>query len=158
MSGFHHPLIAFALLAFLAPTFALAADPLPSTAADAAEFRTQAEQVRASMKAGGQYAEVPAQKQKRVDEQLVHLQAIYDKRGGKPATQRQETEIINVTSEINALLTGNEDERVVCEQVKKTGSNRHERVCQTVAQRSANRDGGKAALREIRPQGRSGSN
>lgn len=160
MSVRRHQLLALciAFFASLAPAFASAADPLASTAADAAEFRIQADGIRASMKEGGQYAEVPVEKQKRVGEQLEHLQAIYDKRGNKPATQRQEVEIINVTSEINALLTGNDDARVICEQVKKTGSNRHERICQTVAQRNANRDGGKAALREIRPQGRAGNN
>lgn len=139
-----------------APVFA--SSPFAATASDAEEFRVQAAEVRSSMKPGGRFADVTAKDQELVGKQLDRLQEIYDKRGSKPVTPRQQSVIVNATSEINALLTGDEDERVICEQVKKTGSNRPERVCQTVAQKKAIREESKKTLHESRPSGRMGGN
>jgi hypothetical protein len=158
MSFFGHSRFWSGLALLMAATACFAQDPLPATAENLAEFRSQADEIRAAMGAGGVYANLPADTRKRVNEQLSALEGIYTKRGDKPATQRQEVQIINATSEINALLTGREEERVICEQVKRIGSNRHDRVCQTVAQREANRKSSKAAMHEIRPAGRSGNN
>lgn len=160
MSGLRCRVFAFsvAFLASVATVPVLASSPFTATAADAAEFRVQAAEVRSAMKPGGRFADVSVENQALVVKQLDRLQEIYDKRGNKPASSRQEVAIVNATSEINALLTGNEDERVVCEQVKKIGSNRVERVCQTVAQRKAAQDEGKKTLHEFRPSGRVGNN
>jgi len=49
-------------------------------------------------------------------------------------------QVVNTLEWINAAITRAEDERLVCERVKLTGSNRPERVCKTVAQRNAERN------------------
>lgn len=146
------------VLASLVSAPAFANSPFAATASDAAEFRAQAADVRSSMKPGGRYADVSVKDQQLIGKQLDRLQEIYDKRGENPITPRQQTAIVNATSEINALLTGDEDQRVICEQVKKTGSNRPERVCQTMAQKKASREESKKTLHEYRPSGRMGGN
>lgn len=65
--------------------------------------------------------------------------------------------LVNASEEINAVLSGDEDQKLVCEQVRKLGSNRTEKVCLTVAQRKAAREAAKADMHERRPLGTRGS-
>ncbi len=63
---------------------------------------------------------------------------------GKTSTsdldERSRMELFNSLETIKAIVTSAEDDRMVCERVKRTGSNRPERVCKTVAQRRAERE------------------
>lgn len=129
---------------------------LDATSAD--DFRQQAQALRAEMAAGGKYAHLSAADQARIGKQLDRLQAVYDKRadGGSTSNKDQVT-LVNATEEINAALSGDEDQKLVCEQVRKLGSNRTEKVCLTIAQRNAAREAAKADMRERRPLGTRGS-
>ncbi len=49
--------------------------------------------------------------------------------------QRDQTQLFNSLEAISAIINRAEDERMVCERVRPTGSNRAQRVCKTVAQR-----------------------
>ena len=112
-----------------APEFAL-------DATSAEDFRQQAQQLRSEMAAGGKYANLAPADQARVGKQLDRLQKLYDKRAaGGSVSNADQVALVNASEEINAALSGDEDQRMVCEQVRKLGSNRTEKVCLTVAQR-----------------------
>ncbi len=132
----------------LASGLAVAAEPMPLSATSAAEFRQQAAQIRQDMQPGGQYAKVSTDGQTRVGKQLDVLQKLYDNRAeGKSFKKSDEVKLVNASEEINAILSGREDDRLVCEQVRKLGSNRTEKVCMTVAERRARQDEAKKDLR-----------
>lgn len=127
-------------------------------ATSAEDFRQQAQQLRVEMAAGGKYAHLVPADQARVGKQLDRLQAIYDKRAsGGSVSNLDQVALVNASEDINAALSGDEDQKMVCEQVRKLGSNRTEKVCLTVAQRNAAREAAKADMRERRPLGTKGS-
>lgn len=112
-----------------------AKEPFPLTAESTAEFRQQAEKLRNEM-ASGRYASLDSKDKKRVDKQLDRLDELYVKRGtGASVSNADTVALVNASSEINSVLSGDEDSRLVCEQVKKVGSNRTQKVCMTVAER-----------------------
>jgi hypothetical protein len=62
-------------------------------------------------------------------------------------TDAQKLEAFNALEWINAAINDTEQDRMVCEMVKKTGSNRRERVCKSVAQRNQERSESEEYLR-----------
>lgn len=52
----------------------------------------------------------------------------------------------NLLQEINAMVNNIEDDRVICEYVRKTGSHRKEKRCSTVAERRIQREAAQHAL------------
>ena len=133
-----------------------AAFALDATSAE--DFRQQAQALRTEMAAGGKYAKLSPSDQARVGKQLDRLQGIYDKRAdGGSMSNLDQVALVNASEEINAVLSGDEDQKMVCEQVRKLGSNRTEKICLTVAQRNAAREAAKADMRERRPLGTKGS-
>lgn len=131
--------------AFAAP--AATKEPFPLTASSTAEFRQQAEQLRTEM-ATGRYAKLPSKDKQRIEKQLEHLDQLYVKRGtGASVNDADAVALVNASSEINTALSGDDDNRLVCEQVKVVGSNRSTKVCSTVADR---RDQQREADRKMR--------
>lgn len=152
--------IAFSvLLAVTAPLAAHAAtEVFKLDATSAADFRVQADELRREMAPGGKYEKLTPADQARVGKQLDRLQAMYDKRAeGGSISNKDQVALVNASEEINAVLSGDEDQKMVCEQVRKLGSNRTEKVCLTVAQRKAAREAAKADMNERRPLGTRGS-
>lgn len=116
---------------------ATAKEPFQLSASSTAEFRQQAEKLRGDM-ATGRYATLEGKDKQRVEKQLERLDTLYVKRStGASMSDADAVALVNATSEINSVLTGNEDGRLVCEQVKMVGSNRSSKVCTTVADRRA---------------------
>lgn len=143
---------------FCASSAFAASQPFPLDATSASEFRKQAEDLRHEMHAGGKYAQLTVDNQKRVDKQLDVLQELYDKREVRANFgKKDEIALVNASEEINAVLSGNDDDRLICEQVRTLGSNRTQKVCMTVAERRARNDAAKSDLRERRPLGTKGS-
>lgn len=129
---------------------------LDATSAD--DFRRQADELRHEMAPGGKYGKLSSEDQARVGKQLDVLQSLYDKRQAREKFgKRDEVALVNASEEINAVLSGNEGDRLICEQVRTLGSNRVQKVCMTVAERRARNEAAKADLRERRPLGTSGS-
>ena len=54
--------------------------------------------------------------------------------------ERDQMALFNSLESISAIVNKAEDERMVCERVRPTGSNRAQRVCKPVAQRRAEQD------------------
>jgi hypothetical protein len=133
------------LSCMLAPAWAATAvetDPFPSTARSADEFRSMADALRAQFASGGRYAALSAGDRAEVESDLAALQAMYDAHAqGRQVDRNQPMKIsaINAYSRINAKLGGDDDSRVICEQVKKVGSNRFGKYCATVRERRENR-------------------
>lgn len=147
------------LLAVIAPLAAHAAtEVFKLDATSAADFRAQADELRREMAPGGKYEKLTPVEQARVGKQLDRLQVMYDKRAdGDSISNSDQIVLVNASEEINAVLSGDEDQKLVCEQVRKLGSNRTEKVCLTVAQRKAAREAAKADMNERRPLGTKGS-
>lgn len=137
---------------------AAGAEAFPLSATSSDEFRKQAQDLRGQMGAGGKYASLSQADQSRVGKQLDRLQEIYDKRAaGGTVNNNDQVSLVNASEEINAVLSGNVDDKLVCEQVRKLGSNRTQKVCLTVAQRKAQQDESRKLMQERRPLGTSGS-
>ncbi len=150
------PVVLAALL--VGPVHAATAEVFKLDATSSADFRTRADELRREMAPGGKYGQLSAADQARVGKQLDRLQEVYDKReAGKRINNSDQVVLVNASEEINAVLSGDEDQKLVCEQVRKLGSNRTEKVCLTVAQRKAAREAAKADMRERRPLGTRGS-
>lgn len=71
---------------------------------------------------------------------------------GKDAVQdlddASQVRAFNLLQEINGLINGIEDERIVCEYIRKTGSHRKVKHCATVAERRADREAAQLHLGE----------
>lgn len=61
--------------------------------------------------------------------------------------QRDQTRLFNSLEAISAIINRAEDDRMVCERIRPTGTNRPLRVCKTVAQRREEAE----LAREVRP-------
>lgn len=137
----------------IAPASVVAKDAFDLSATSAEEFRKQADALRAEMNAQGKHASLSSADKSRIGKQLDNLQKLYDNRAaGKEFKRSDEAKLVNASEEINGILSGNEDDRLVCEQVRKLGTNRTERVCMTVAERNERRE---EAARDLRNQGSS---
>lgn len=148
-------LVLAASTAFAAPA---AKEPFALKAESTAEFRAQAQTLRQEMQAG-RYANLKSKDKKRVDVQLDKLDALYVKRtsGGK-IYDADAIALVNASSEINNILVGNDEDRLICEQVKTIGSNRVQKVCMTAAQRAERHAEAQRDLRERNIGGRATGN
>lgn len=121
---------------------AVETDPFPSTARSAEEFQAMADALRAQFASGGRYAALSATDRADVESDLSALQEMYDAHAQGQQVDRnlpKKIAAINAYSRINAKLGGDDDNRVICEQVKKVGSNRFGKYCATVRERRENR-------------------
>ena len=121
---------------------------LTSTAASSAEFRVQADRLRASMDKGGSNADIEGARRDRVLSLLDSIQALFDGHV-PPATldDGDRLQVVNAQMEINAILARREDQRVVCEFVMQTGSHRRTKRCLMQKQRAEIRAESQEALR-----------
>lgn len=134
----------------IAPASVMAKEAFDLSATSAAEFRQQADALRNELKAGGKYASLSPKDKEQIGKQLEVLQDLYDDReAGKRFGKRDEVKLVNASEEINGLLSGDEDDRLVCQQERRLGTNRTERVCMTVAERRERRE---EAAKELRNQ------
>jgi len=141
-------LITFAFSTIFASASVFANQAFTLSATSAEEFRQQSRELQEQMRPGGKYANLSSADQIRVTRQLERLQELYDNRAaGKSFKRTDEVKLVNATEEINAVLTGNDDDRLVCEQERKLGTNRTQKVCMTVAERKARNEEARKDLR-----------
>lgn len=121
------------------------------SATSAEEFREQAQKLRNELDAGGQYVALSTKDKARIGSQLEVLQGLYDNReAGKKFGKTDEVKLINASEEINGLLSGDQDDRLICQQERKLGSNRTQRICLTLAERRAQSEEAKSDMRNQR--------
>lgn len=137
---------AFTLMAALVwlPTLSSAATTVRMDASTMTEFDQQSAELRAH----AAYADLSTDDRKEVDSSLERLHKLFSKRAaGKTLSNNDQVALTNAESQINAIISGRPGDRIICEQVKKLGSNRSERVCQTVAARDAARSDSQQTVR-----------
>lgn len=101
-----------------------------------ASLLTQQHEIRKQvLEQTGRYEEMPAVKR---DEILAEQNKLFRLLDGKTSTTEldpaQKTEVFNALEKISANINNTDDERIVCERTKKTGSHQVTRVCKSVAQ------------------------
>lgn len=128
-------------------------EPFPLKAESTEQFRQQAETLRMEMDKG-KYAGLSRSDKKAIEKRLDQLDALYVKRSaGNKIKDDDAVALVNASSEINSLLSGNKDDQLVCQQEKILGSNRRTKVCMTVAEREARRRGDTQDMLDRRPDG-----
>lgn len=133
-------LLTVLVAAFLAPAAAMAAPAssmTPAVSADTlGDFEQQASRIRAEMAPGKRYADLSRRDTKTVERTLDEIHALLERTETVSAmNEEQKTQLITLQERANAILTADAGNELVCEWVKKTGSNRRERVCMTAHER-----------------------
>jgi len=99
------------------------------------EFAAVADHVRQQMAPGGRFESVNKNDQETVNRDLGSMESLYDRFGTVDAMdQASKISLYNNQSEVNSILTRNDANREICEQVKPMGSNIPKTVCKTKRQ------------------------
>lgn len=112
---------------------ALADEPKQIVKADnAQDFAVVVAAVRQEMQTGGRYEFVPEAERGTIDTRLADMSALFDKRGTVDAmTADEKVRLMNDQSQINAILTRRDSERLICKREAPTGSHLTRSVCRT---------------------------
>jgi hypothetical protein len=141
------PLLAAMLMVSQVATV-VAKEAKPDVKADTKDqFAAVADHVRQQMEPGGRFDSVDKHQQATVNRDLSTMQSLYDRFGTVDAMdQTTKVELYNNQSEVNAILTHNDGDREICEQVKPMGTNIPKTVCRTQRQINMDADQSKAFL------------
>ncbi len=119
--------------AFVAMTLsgsALAARGEHITANTLEAFQANADEVRTEMRSSGRFGGIAPRDRERVETELNRMEAMFSKHGSVEAMDpRSRGELFNAQERANALLTGNDDQRLICQMVEPTGSKMRKREC-----------------------------
>lgn len=147
---------------FALPASAHAASPDWKVVTNQQAFEVQAAQVRKDMNGNGKYAGISMKARKSVEADLDKIDALLHK-GDSAAklTDRDQVALMNAQERVNAVLTRNEGNRLICEYRARTGSHLKTKICHTQAQIAATRRNTQRELRDSvsksvsgpRPQG-----
>lgn len=109
-----------------------AADPV----VPASEIIADQREIRSNIDAAkGRFAEMPDVKRKAIiADQATVFALLEGKASSEDLSPAQKVEASNALERITAAINNREDERIVCERQKATGSNRVTRVCKSIAQ------------------------
>jgi hypothetical protein len=89
----------------------------------------------------GRYKDMePATAQRLISEQDKALRLLEGKTSSKELSRQDQVALFNALEAVSAIVNRAEEERMVCERVRRTGSNVSETICKTVAQRRAERE------------------
>jgi hypothetical protein len=115
------------------------------TAMTAAEFDEQATSLRKQMR-DGRFAGITVAERSTVERELDVISGLLQKSGAPEGmSDREKISLLNAQSNANAILTRNDDDRLVCEMRRPTGSNFKQKQCMTVKEarrlREQTRDG-----------------
>lgn len=105
------------------------------------------EQIRGDAKAGeGIYKDMPERTREDLLSRSTRLSALLEGKEWADLNDEQQIEVFNSLEWINAAVMKAEDERLVCEQKKRPGSNLTFKVCKTVAMRRRESESAKKAV------------
>lgn len=112
---------------------ALADEPKQIVKADnAQDFAVVATAVRQEMQTGGRYEFTPEAERGTIDARLADMSGLFEKRGTVDAmTADEKVRLMNDQSQINAILTRRDSERLICKREAPTGSHLTRSVCRT---------------------------
>ncbi|MCK9539801.1 hypothetical protein [Dokdonella sp.] len=117
-----------------------------------AEFEVQAAEVRKEMSTDGRYGAISVDDRNAVEADLKRIDDLLESKGSVKALNDQEqVDLMNAQERINAVLTKNDGNRLICTMEQRTGTNFKKKVCQTARQRDQIReDSQKAHLDSFR--------
>jgi hypothetical protein len=111
-------------------------------------IRAQQEEIRVGVgNKTGPYKDLPESKRDELlTKQAFVLRTIEGKRTSDDLSQNERMDVFNALEWIEAAINDADDERMVCKLEKSTGSNRHVRVCKTVAQMREERENARRTM------------
>ena len=151
---------AFALLLFAA----LAA---PAWAGDAPipkrfkpnQFSQVVDQIEQEMAPGGLYSATTPEDQLKVRKSLGRMATVLEGHNTiAELEEEQKIELINLQSEVNALLTGNVKEQLVCTRREVPGTKIPQSVCETKGEATVRTEDARKSIREMEQRNPSYSN
>ncbi|MGY0560617.1 hypothetical protein ACW7G2_07850 [Luteimonas sp. A277] len=129
--------LGFATAALVVSAGVLAGDVVVNT--DAQAILQQQQEIRQEAVAReGRYKDLDERTHRELlDKQDTVFSLLEGRERSTELGERDQVALFNSLESISAIINQAEDERMVCERVRPTGSNRAQRVCKTVAQRRA---------------------
>ena len=98
-------------------------------------FEAQAAHVRAEMGPHGKYGGIGLNEHKAVDTDLDKIDALLHKRGlASKLNDSDQVDLMNAQERINAVLTRNDGNRLICTMEARTGTYFKQKVCRTQAE------------------------
>ncbi len=121
---------------FALPTFGHAAGAPWKVVVDTPQaFEVQAASVRKEMGPHGQYSGISASDRAIVEANLDKIDALLRKRGSAAKLDdRDQVALMNAQERVNAVLTHNEGNRLICTLEPRTGTKFKQKVCRTQAE------------------------
>jgi len=102
------------------------------------DFEAQAAEVREEMGTDGQYGAISVNDRNAVEADLDRIAAILgSKDSAAKLSDQQQIDVINAQERINAVLTKNDGNRLICTMEQRTGTKFKEKVCVTAREREA---------------------
>lgn len=121
---------------FAGPAVARTMDQPWNIAVTSEAFDAQVAQVRAEMQPKGRYDAIGAADRAMLDADFARIsELLRSKESGKPFIDRDQLELANAQERVNAILTRNDGDRLICKMEQRTGTNFKQKVCMTARQR-----------------------
>lgn len=131
-AGFMWLLTCVLVVLIATPAQARKADPPWQGGADAEVFHAKATLLREQMQSGERFGELSMQERSSVEQNLAGMAEVFDRRGSMDRMSNEEQiYVVNAQESINALLTRNDGDRLVCRMEQRTGTNFRHKVCLT---------------------------
>jgi len=130
--------VAFGLI-FSASAWAAGVNPKWKLVGDSATFAEQAQEVRDGMKPSGAYGGIGVKDREAVEQNLDVIGKLLDKKGSGPLADTDQVALANAQEKINAVLTSNDGNRLICTFERRSGTNFKEKICYTARERDTMR-------------------
>ncbi|MBS0570984.1 MAG: hypothetical protein JSS28_10265 [Proteobacteria bacterium] len=131
-------LVPFALALALAPIAVHATEPVnpqPLVAQTLMSFNKDAARIERDMEAGGKYGYISSSEKGRVITQLGEMRKLLTEHAdASDMPPDAKIALANAQGEINAILSHNDNDRLICEHVAPVGSHRPVTTCHTYAE------------------------
>ncbi len=105
-----------------------------------AAFEEQVEKVHEEMKGEGRYGDISAKDRTAVEADLNRIRDLLGRKGSAGAlNDTDQVDLVNAQERVNAILTRNDGDRLVCTYERRSGSNFKYKNCVTVRDRDTAR-------------------
>ena len=117
-------------------------------------FAAQAAEVRKEMGDEGRYRELSEADRAAVDADIQRIEGLLQRKGSaEKLNASEQVDLVNAQERINALLTKNDGNRLICTLEERTGTKFKVKVCQTAFQREEIRRKSQQGYRDALMQG-----
>lgn len=105
-----------------------------------AAFEEQAAKVREGMRGSGPYANISASDRHALEVDLDKIGELLRRKGSASAlSDGEQVDLVNAQERVNAILTHNDGDRLICTYERRSGSNFKYKTCLTASQRDRTR-------------------